>query len=220
MRKAGLLMQDSILQRICTAELTALGAEAPPVIDAIEAIPPSVSILLVDLDVYTPTSDLHAEVIIGISRTEFKLPESIRSACDSMLHRPFSIADFRAAVAPFLSEAAAPLPRRITARRGVRIPKHIKKAQDAEPQLDMNSGRLRWENHEVLLTPSESTVFEALQNSGKDVVSRAELVSLLGIDGHSNLPDVHICAIRKKLSPYGLDTHIHTVRGKGYRLIR
>ena len=49
-------------------------------------------------------------------------------------------------------------------------------------------------------------------------VSRASLASLLGKAAEGNLPDVHICAIRKKLSAHRLEACIQTVRGKGYRL--
>jgi len=221
MKKVALLMRDPILQRVCHAELTALGAEEPGIADTIETIPASTSLLLVDLDAYPPPSDPPFDAVIGISGADFLLPDAVRTACDAVLHRPISIQEFRAVLSPMLTETSVPLPKAPPTRRKIRsiIKKRPEPAENSLPLLDMASGRLRWQNHEVLLTPSESTVFSALLEHRGEAVSRAAITFLLGGDSKGNLSDVHICSIRKKLAPFGLDTYIQTVRGKGYRLI-
>ena len=66
------------------------------------------------------------------------------------------------------------------------------------------------------MTKGEATVLDLLVSAGGQPVPRAALLASLHAEPESTLPDVHVCAIRKKLRPYGKEHLLRTVRGVGY----
>ena len=78
--------------------------------------------------------------------------------------------------------------------------------------------------HGVLLplTAREFALLHVLLDRVGDVVSRTELLDSVwdeAYDGVSNVVDVHIANLRRKLTGPGMDDPIETVRGVGYRLL-
>jgi DNA-binding response OmpR family regulator len=73
----------------------------------------------------------------------------------------------------------------------------------------------------VSLTPKEFAVLHCLARRAGEVVPKAELLSRVwdfAYDGDSNVVEVYISALRRKIDkPFGRAT-ISTVRGAGYRL--
>lgn len=76
----------------------------------------------------------------------------------------------------------------------------------------------------VSLTPREYAILELLMRHQGEVLTRASLGQRLGRDEGDinlvNLVDVHISHLRKKIDREPLESLIHTVRGRGYRLGR
>lgn len=75
-------------------------------------------------------------------------------------------------------------------------------------------------NQEVQLTQTEFKILNFLGKSVGQVYSREKLLSLIwGVEdvSYDRSIDVHICAIRKKLEPYGVQ--FKAVPGVGYKLL-
>jgi two-component system, OmpR family, response regulator len=74
---------------------------------------------------------------------------------------------------------------------------------------------------EVTLTPKEFSILEYLLRRMGQVVSRMSVLEHVwdpGYDGESNVVDVYMAYLRKKIdAPFGRRA-IETVRGVGYRL--
>ena len=136
------------------------------------------------------------------------------------LRRPILLSDFQRAVREALKRMdarASEAEKRRRAFRGLARPRRISLASlslSEDRQAVMVSG------NRVGLTPGEALVFCALFEADGEIVTREQLREVLGADGASNLPDVHVCAIRKKLTAAGALALPESLRGKGYRLRR
>lgn len=90
-------------------------------------------------------------------------------------------------------------------------------------ELD-EEGALAWcEGREVVLTPSEARVLAVLMRRVGTTVTRSTIADEGWggtLDLRSNVIDVHVRALRKKLSEHRSSPTIDTVRGVGYRLTR
>jgi DNA-binding response OmpR family regulator len=84
--------------------------------------------------------------------------------------------------------------------------------------LDSQRYKVEVKGTSVNLTLTEFKILRELATEKEKVVARQEIQSqVFGIQQVSKRSlDVHICSLRKKLSPYSLD--IDSVRGVGYRL--
>ena len=89
-------------------------------------------------------------------------------------------------------------------------------------RLDTSRKELRVEGAPVELTAFEYRVLEYLAMNPSRVVSKAELTSHVyeqDFDRDSNVIEVFIGRLRKKLDPRGNLKPIRTVRGQGYRFV-
>lgn len=86
--------------------------------------------------------------------------------------------------------------------------------------IDLDKYRVELNGKVLNLTLTELKVLKELANEDNRVVSRSviqqEVFGQLS-PGNRSL-DVHVCSLRKKLRPYGLD--VESVRGVGYRLLQ
>jgi DNA-binding response OmpR family regulator len=83
--------------------------------------------------------------------------------------------------------------------------------------LDMSSNRATLGERVVALSPREGTLLATFLGHAGEVLSREALLRLvweLEFDPRSNVVDVNVAALRRKLGP----DVIETVRGRGYRL--
>ncbi len=90
-----------------------------------------------------------------------------------------------------------------------------------ELRLDPASRRVWLGAIVVPLTSREFSLLEYLMSRPTDVVSRTDLLEHVwdaNYDGMSNVVDVHIANLRRKLAGPGGTATIETVRGAGYRL--
>jgi two-component system OmpR family response regulator len=89
--------------------------------------------------------------------------------------------------------------------------------------LDTRSRTVKRSENRVSLTTREFTLLEYLMRHPGQVLSREQLLQAVwGSTYHtsSNVVDVYIRYLRKKLDMPGADSPIETVRGAGYRVSR
>jgi len=88
--------------------------------------------------------------------------------------------------------------------------------------IDTRSRRALLRNQEVLLTAKEYALLEYLTRRAGDVVSRSDIAEHVWdehYDPLSNVVDVYIQRLRRKLDVPGRESLIRTRRGEGYQLM-
>jgi two-component system, OmpR family, copper resistance phosphate regulon response regulator CusR len=88
--------------------------------------------------------------------------------------------------------------------------------------LDTRGRRVRIRNHAILLTAKEYALLEYLARRAGDVVSRADIAEHVWdehYDPLSNVVDVYVQRLRRKLDAPGTTSMIRTRRGEGYELL-
>jgi DNA-binding response OmpR family regulator len=88
-------------------------------------------------------------------------------------------------------------------------------------RLDLLTREITCAGRAVALLPREYRLLEYLMKHAGQVVSRTMLFEAVWdyrLDERTNVIDVHISRLRKKLDPAGSMLMIHTVRGSGYLL--
>jgi DNA-binding response OmpR family regulator len=122
---------------------------------------------------------------------------------DDYLVKPFSFSELAARVRA-LTRRAKPEATRL-ALGALELDLLRRSAQVGEARLD--------------LTQTEFSLLAALLRAGGDAVSRRELLHEvwgLSFDPGTNVVDVHVNRLRRKLEDAGLSAVIRTVRGQGY----
>ena len=87
--------------------------------------------------------------------------------------------------------------------------------------LDLTTRRVEHNGIEIDLTPTEFSIMELLVRHAGQVVTRKMLCEHLwdtDWEGSTNVIEVHINRLRKKLDREGAGSSIQTVRGRGYAL--
>ncbi len=104
-------------------------------------------------------------------------------------------------------------------RRTLDRPAAVMSAGDVT--LDLTTRRVQRNGVEVDLTPTEFSIMELLVRHAGQVVTRRMLCEHLwdtDWEGTTNVIEVHINRLRKKLDREGAGSYIQTVRGRGYAL--
>jgi two-component system, OmpR family, copper resistance phosphate regulon response regulator CusR len=126
---------------------------------------------------------------------------------DDYLAKPFDFGELLARLRALIRRGRQPiLPERVTAGPLV---------------LDTRARRVRVANREVALTAKEYALLEYLARRAGDVVSRADIAEHVWdehYDPLSNVVDVYVQRVRRKLEPAGAGSVIRTRRGEGYQL--
>jgi DNA-binding response OmpR family regulator len=132
--------------------------------------------------------------------------KGLDSGADDYLIKPFAFGELLARIRALLRRDAP------TKEATVRV---------ADLTLDPAAQRIDWQGQPIDLTAREYRILETLMRRPTWIVSREALIeSVWGFDftDTSNLVEVYVGRIRRKLTEVGAPSLIQTVRGAGYRL--
>jgi two-component system response regulator PhoP len=93
--------------------------------------------------------------------------------------------------------------------------------QVGELKIDTHAHRVHWCAHELTLPPLEYRMLEYMAYQSGRPVSKTELLEHLydyNWEKFSNVIEVYISSLRRKLESVGAPQLIHTLRGHGYQL--
>ncbi|MCU0248327.1 MAG: response regulator transcription factor [Bryobacter sp.] len=126
---------------------------------------------------------------------------------DDYLPKPFDFGELLARVRALL-------------RRGPALRAHVLRIDDLE--IDTRARRVSRAGRPVELTAKEYALLEFLAHRQGEVVGRAEISEHVwdeSYDPFSNLIEVYVQRLRRKLEPPGARRLLHTRRGEGYQLV-
>ncbi len=169
-------------------------------------------LMLPDMDGFSITKGLREmEITIPIliltarDETERKI-ELLLSGADDYLVKPFSFEELLARISAIF-------------RRPKESVSSVLSIRDVE--LDSNTLKVTKGGEEVSLTLKEFMLLEHFMKNPNKVINREELLSHLwdfNYSAFSNVVDVHVKNLRKKLGWGSSEGILETVRGVGYRL--
>jgi len=150
----------------------------------------------------------HATPVLVLSARDQKqsIVRLLNAGADDYVAKPFDLGEL-------LARAKA------LVRRGT--PQRAPVICVADLQLDTVERSVRRGNDEIALTPMEYRVLEYLAHRPRTVVSKTELLEHLydyNWEKFSNVVEVYISGLRRKLDSSYPVKLIHTVRGHGYAL--
>jgi DNA-binding response OmpR family regulator len=133
--------------------------------------------------------------------------QGLDAGADDYLVKPFDFGELLARLRALVRRGRQPIvPERLTAGPLV---------------VDTRSRRVRLSNRDVSLTAKEYAFLEYLVRRAGDVVSRADIAEHVWdehYDPLSNVVDVYVQRLRRKLDRPGAESVIRTRRGEGYQL--
>lgn len=144
-------------------------------------------------------------VLTAQSETDTKV-QLLMSGADDYLVKPFSFAELNARIHALLRRPNEAIPQ-------------VLHSHDIE--LNPSTRRAARAGREISLTLKEYGLLEYFMRHPNQVVNREDLLTHLwdfNYAGFSNVVDVHVKNLRRKLDGEGADDVLETVRGIGYRL--
>ena len=175
---------------------------------------------LITLDRMLPTLDGLA-IVTALREQHIDTPVLMISALSDVDER---IDGLRAGgddylVKPFASEEMAARVEVLLRRRN--RPGRQTHLRVADLELDLVARQVHRGDHELDLLPTEFRLLEYMMRNSGQIITRTMLFeSVWGyhFDPGTNIIDVHIGRLRRKVDAPGLSPLIHTVRGSGYTL--
>lgn len=170
-------------------------------------------ILLPEMDGITVCRELRAHgnrspiIMLTARDTIDDRVTGLDAGADDYLVKPFALKELLARI-------------RALTRRTLDIPKSPV-LQIADLTLDTLTRRVKRGNKTIELTAKEYAILECLMREPDHVLTRtqiAEHVWNYDVFNHSNVVDVYIKNLRRKIDDHAESKLIHTVRGAGYRI--
>jgi len=146
-------------------------------------------------------------VVSSMSEVDQRI-QGLRAGCDDYLTKPFACDEMLARVRVLLRRRTKEVNAETTLRVGAL-------------EIDLIKRRVLHRDTEVDLHPTEFRVLEYMMRNAGQVLTRAmifEAVWGCRFDPGTNLIDVHVGRLRKKVSIAGEPPTIRTIRGSGYIL--
>jgi two-component system response regulator PhoP len=148
-------------------------------------------------------------ILILTARSEWQdKVEGLESGADDYLTKPFHPEELKARVAALIRRSAG----------------HAQPLIELGPlKIDLVSQRVYNADEEIELTTYEYKVFEYLLMHPDEVVTKTILSEHIyeeDADRDSNVIEVFVGRLRRKIDPHGTINPIETLRGRGYRLNR
>lgn len=179
---------------------------------------------LIILDRMLPELD-GLKVLTALKATGMITPVIILSAMDTVEER---VCGLQAGSDDYLTKPFALA--ELIARTDIVIRRHDK-TQPSEPtvlsyagiRLDLKTHKVTCNDKRLPLQPKEFQLLQYFLENSEQVVSRMRLFEAIWnyhFDPKTNVIDVHIANLRKKLDDAGCVQLLHTVRGAGYVLRR
>lgn len=203
-----ILSNDERFSRMLQLELSEIGVETVTDLDFTDSS--AEFFVVADLD--TCHEDQLSEIpsnvtAIGYSRMTEKETVNMAELCNTVLRRPFPIS-------AFLSHFG----HTEKIRQTIRVTnKEIREPQNNKLTVDTESKNAFWGDEVISLSENECKVLSLLCQNRGETVNRETIDMLLGAE-ESNMGDVYVCHLRRKIDhKLGLKL-IYTVRGKGYML--
>jgi DNA-binding response OmpR family regulator len=134
--------------------------------------------------------------------------EGLDCGADDYLIKPFDFGEFLARLRAVIRRGAQP-----------RLPERI---STGPLLLDTKGRRVFVQKREVSLTAKEYALLEYLVRRAGDVVSRGDIAEHVWdehYDPFSNIVDVYVQRLRRKIDRPGMDSLIRTRRGEGYQFV-
>jgi DNA-binding response OmpR family regulator len=151
-------------------------------------------------EIYTPVL-----MLTGISDTDNKVT-ALDAGADDYLTKPFSEKELMARVRALLRRPKAAVPTKIVHK---------------DLTLDTSNKQVFYKDTLVPLTLKEFGILEYLLRNENQVISRDQILDHVWdfeVNAFSNIVDVHITNLRKKLEKAGAKDILHTIRGVGYKI--
>ncbi|BAI95551.1 DNA-binding response regulator [Sphingobium sp. TA15] len=147
-------------------------------------------------------------IILSALGTPEDRVEGLTSGADDYLAKPFAFAELMARVQLLLRRGGG----------GGGVVTHLR---HADLEMDLLSRRVKRGSRSVDLQPREFRLLEYFLRHPDQVVTRTMLLEGVWdyhFDPGTNVIDVHVSRLRRKLDDGGDRPLLHTVRGMGYRL--
>lgn len=145
-------------------------------------------------------------ILTGNSETKNKIA-LLNSGADDYVVKPFLIEELVARISSVLRRPVLPQPLMFSA---------------GNLTVDTSNRRITVDDKEIGLTLKEYALLECFVRRPSEVISREDLSNKVWDFAAltlSNVIDVHIKNLRKKLDDADTVSHIETIRGVGYRLV-
>ncbi len=210
---AKIITDDKRFERMLSLELSGCGVTIISDIDALaDKLTHDNFFTVIDLDFFQEEiSELNkTSKVIAFSRLYKSEFARITENCHALFQRPFLISEFLSAI--FTEDGASTRNENI---RKKRINRSLSVNNKEYLTLDHGRKMVIFGEEKISLSDNEFKILSCLYEKKGEVVSRDDLSSLLG-SNESNICDVYICMLRRKLdNRFGIKI-ILTVRGKGY----
>lgn len=162
------------------------------------------------------------KVLAALRAAEVQVPVLILSAMDSVEDR---VSGLQAGSDDYLTKPFALA--ELIARTDIIVRRHkpttqiVSSLEYAGLKLDLKAHKVSYEGTELHLQPKEFQLLQYFLEHEEQVISRMRLFEAIWnyhFDPRTNVIDVHIANLRKKLDEVGGTNLLHTVRGVGYVL--